>query len=84
MESRWNVIAPQTLVVAASPYGSRDVFALALASATTAANLQPDAWLAVLDCVGYDLEHQATVEQIVGLSAVVPRLAIAHLLSQIV
>lgn len=82
MEARWGTIAPRAHVVAASPYGPRDAFKEIIKGVAGASELQPQHWLAVLDCVGYDLEHQRALSQITPLSSVIPRLAIAHLLSQ--
>lgn len=83
MEARWSEVAPRVIVVAASPYDSRDKFRSVLRSAASTLGLKPDEWLAILDCVGYDLEHRRDVRQSLNLSAVVARLTIGHLVAQL-
>jgi protein AroM len=82
LEERWRHHAGEVHVAAASPYGRRD--AVAAAAADLRAHAAGGSVLGVLDCVGYDLEHQRVASRAMRGPVIVPRVAIGQLLRQLI
>ncbi|RCV54592.1 AroM family protein [Marinitenerispora sediminis] len=80
---RWSTAAARVEVAAASPYGALEDFAAVAAELRGRLSPGEDA-IGLLDCVGYDLAHRQVLADALGLPVLVPRLAMGHLLAQVV
>ncbi|MFC7330452.1 AroM family protein [Marinactinospora rubrisoli] len=78
----WQAVAARVEVTAASPYGTVADFTAAAAELRGRLPPGEDA-IGLLDCVGYDLAHRRLLADALGLPVLVPRLAMGHLLAQL-